>query len=1242
MANSKYQDDKNKYKGIIFTKETLGITLCVFSAMLLIILFTRSLIFGDVGNAICSFALGAVGFCAYPILCALLYSSVKLVSGKESKFSFAANLFIILTCLFTALIAHSFTVSSYEYESFNEYVSLCSNAANTSTFSSTALGAVGAFASYYVIDATTVGGSYIVFTLLAVLFGYVSYTLVRAGKKQRPKKRKKSEKEIKGYKNYPVDVNFDEIRRGFYPSDLSEADYVNDNGTYYPSGEYAAQNTGYSFAEKMKGNSAFNREETSEIYEGNVNELDNETKKNILFGGGNEAYMNNLIFDKQSSYNNRRSLRSRPNYDSSSVGYKGLGGKSDGVKREFGGGSYLFNDSAESKERSYLNDYQSEKDGASAYSAPQKIFSDETREKREFNAYPNAPLSDVNRRYGSLNADGASKETSKPDELSVKRESPFITDSFDSQKRFERPEAPAAPENTERRSFARDAELDRRLLNKNAETPLSERGASVRENNSLFGGSGLYGASNGGLRNSENSVEPENGNNSRISDNSRLNDSSRLNDNPRISDNSRIADNSRLNDNSRLSDGSRLSNESNGDPAPVKEERGARFGRLSSGNMSDGDRISLRRSLLEGSDKKEGNYFSSNLNFNLDKSAKSKKNAAPVQEESEDVKSFLDFEDEENEVLGADFGAMEDNDDLLPPVDEDSPFDETPPSAPERYSRRGGFERSSSIRENRIPPVAPVLPANEDRKADNGNSARAMGVFGNTDFTVHREYVRPPMDLFVSYPQSSENSEEEVENSKRGIIERLGAFNIQAEICSVTRGPTFTRYDVKVPINIPSKKVIGYATEIAMALHSKDGVNIFANLENGTNSIEVPNKSRVTVGLRSIMESKEFKDAKADSLTFAIGKNVEGKSVCGRIAKMTHLLVAGSTGAGKSCFLNSLLLSLIVKYTPQELRLILIDPKKIEFSIYNNLPHLMVNEIITDATKVIATLNWAIDEMERRYMLFSQMMNAGTLVRNIDEYNAAVRSENEKIPKLVIVVDELADLMSVAKKDIEDRISRLAAKSRACGIHLIIATQRPSVDVITGVIKSNLPTRFAFKVAADVDSRIILDDNGAEKLLGNGDLLYKTAQMFSAERVQGAFVSSEEVQKVVEYIKANNETYYDPTVADIINSKMREAEADEGEGESLLASSNGSVEPVYIDSLRLVVEKGTASISMIQRKFSVGYNKAGRIIEWMEEMGYVSAFNGAKSRSVLLTKEEFEEKYGNGGGASGAAQDEDF
>ena len=487
---------------------------------------------------------------------------------------------------------------------------------------------------------------------------------------------------------------------------------------------------------------------------------------------------------------------------------------------------------------------------------------------------------------------------------------------------------------------------------------------------------------------------------------------------------------------------------------------------------------------------------------------------------------------------------------------------------------------------------------------------------------VIKPYVRIPLDYFDCSDIEPTTNEEEEEHIKRMILGTLADYKVtEATIASVTHGPTVTRYNVAIPRSVSPKKVVALEQEIAISLCSK-GVNIYPSFEDGAVSVEVPNKTRQFVQLGCMLSDEKFINAKATSLTFAMGKDVSNRKVYGDICKMTHLLVAGASGAGKSAFLGSLIISLIVKYSPEELRLILIDPKKTEFVLYNNLPHLMINEIITDSGKAIQSLNWAIGEMNRRYELFKMKSLSGTYVVNVDEYNAHLTGTEEKLPKIVIIVDELADLMLAAKKDMEDRIQNLTQKARAAGIHLILATQRPSADVITGVIKGNLSTRIAFTVASDVDSRVILDQTGAQKLLGMGDLLYTSSGINTPVRVQGAFISSGDSQKVVDFIKANNEAYYDESATAFIN-KTRMG------GDDGMDGGDGQVEEVFITALKLVIQMGSASISMLQRKCSIGFNKAGKIIEWMEAMEYISPFEGsAKARKVLITKEEFERLYG--------------
>ena len=494
---------------------------------------------------------------------------------------------------------------------------------------------------------------------------------------------------------------------------------------------------------------------------------------------------------------------------------------------------------------------------------------------------------------------------------------------------------------------------------------------------------------------------------------------------------------------------------------------------------------------------------------------------------------------------------------------------------------------------------------------------------------VWKKYVRPGLELLDDYPENSNVNTGEIEDNKRIIVQALERYKIACEVSNVTVGPAITRYDVIIEDKTNTKRALGYRDAIAMEL-MKDNVNAYLNYTKGALSIEVPNNQRSIVGLKGLLASPKFINSKPNALAFALGKNVEGEVVCPDITKMPHLLVAGTTGSGKSICLSALLVSLLYKYGPEELRLILVDPKQVEFISYDKLPHLMINEILYEVDKAIKALNWAIKEMERRYSLFKDMTEAGVATKNLDEYNAHLPADSEKLPKIVIVLDEFGDLMLQARKDIESRIIKLVQKSRACGIHLILATQRPSVDCITGLIKSNLPTRIGFKVNSFDDARTIFDIGGAEKLLGKGDLYFRSSDSPDLARIQGCFVDTHEVQRVTDFVKGHNETYFDQDVSDFINKVEEEpAQISDGGGEPSDDASETKIDDTFIKALKYCVTSNQASVSMIQRRFPVGYIKACKIIDWMETMNYITQSEGSKPRKVLLTKEEFENIYGD-------------
>lgn len=493
---------------------------------------------------------------------------------------------------------------------------------------------------------------------------------------------------------------------------------------------------------------------------------------------------------------------------------------------------------------------------------------------------------------------------------------------------------------------------------------------------------------------------------------------------------------------------------------------------------------------------------------------------------------------------------------------------------------------------------------------------------------INRTYYKPPLDLLETYTPPldapKENHEERIEIIKRVLEE----FRITVEPQGYVQGPTITRYEVKMPAGVPVKKVLSYDDDLKMRLQSKAGVRIEAPIpgKDGV-GIEVANKIKITVGLKEVIQGAAGNKVKPGSLIFALGKDIVGNSITDNLAKGPHYLVAGATGSGKSVCLNVMIVSMLMRYSPEELRLILIDPKRVGFRKYEHLPHLMIDEIITEPQKAVAVLSWAYKEMERRYDEFAKI--DGGIVSDIESYNELIASDTvPKMPRIVIVVDELADLMETCKKDMETNIRMLAQKARAAGIHLVLATQRPSVDVITGTIKANLPSRIALKVMNAPDSITILSEGGAEKLLGNGDMLYKNSSMSEPERYQGAWISDREISNIVSYIKEKNAAYYDDELKNYLDKAMRPSQeeiAAAGAGDD---DDGDGIDDFFLKALWLAITSNSVSISQLQRRFQIGYARAGGLVDKMERLGFVSGNEGSKARRVLITREEFEQRFG--------------
>lgn len=486
-------------------------------------------------------------------------------------------------------------------------------------------------------------------------------------------------------------------------------------------------------------------------------------------------------------------------------------------------------------------------------------------------------------------------------------------------------------------------------------------------------------------------------------------------------------------------------------------------------------------------------------------------------------------------------------------------------------------------------------------------------------------YIVPSLDLLTTKSMDLSELNEDVMQKREQLENALNTFGIPAKVIEVVVGPAVTRYELEMPVGISVKKLLAHSDDIALNLAANGDIRIEAPIPGKSAvGIEVPNEKIATIGLRDIIASSEFQNTKAP-LTFVLGKDIAGTIRLCNLAKMPHLLVAGSTGSGKSVCLNAVILSLIYKTSPDDVRLILIDPKQVEFSIYNGLPHLLLPNVITDSDKALNALNWAVNEMERRYTLFKN-----TRTKDITEYcnsSDVLEGRSEKIPYIVVIIDEVADLLMTAKKDVEEKIARLAQKSRAAGIHLILATQRPSVDVITGTMKNNFTSRITFKLMSFSDSKTILDQGGAEKLLGKGDMLYKPSDASEPRRIQGCFVTSAEVANIVDFVKERNSEYdYDDKIETQIMNPPKQDTMAMANGEP---ASDTGFDPLMPQALKCVIENGQASISMLQRRLVIGYPRAARIIDQMQEKNFISAQDGSKPRSVLITMEEYEELFGD-------------
>ncbi len=550
------------------------------------------------------------------------------------------------------------------------------------------------------------------------------------------------------------------------------------------------------------------------------------------------------------------------------------------------------------------------------------------------------------------------------------------------------------------------------------------------------------------------------------------------------------------------------------------------------------------------------------------------------------------------------------------------------PPAPEAAPKGYGGELDSIIRDTRNPNAAAPEGINAEINTPYGmptDEEEAAQPVKKAPRKPRAKYKLPPMQLLKngSVPTNPNQIREELSEKASILMDTLKSFNVDVRISGICPGPSVTRYEIQPAAGVKVSKITGLADDIALAL-AANGVRIEAPIPGKSAiGIEVPNTTKDTVALRDILESDAFKNSKS-KLTFALGKDIAGSAIVGDVAKMPHMIIAGTTGSGKSVCTNSIIMSFLMNASPDEVKLILIDPKIVEFRVYEGIPHLLI-PVVTDPKKAAGALNWAVQEMLRRYKQFAE-----NNVRDIYDYNEKAGfpgSELERMPQIVIAIDELADLMMAASKEVEDSICRLAQMARAAGMHLIIATQRPTTDIITGLIKANIPSRIALSVKSQIDSRTILDVGGAEKLLGHGDMLYVPNGVPKPVRVQGCYTSTAEIERVVDFVKDQCQQSYDPDIMQEVEESIPVTKADKAAAQNNDDFAEAGSDAELIEkAIDIVVQAGQASTSALQRRLKLGYARAARIMDELEGMGIIGPYEGAKPRRVLLTPQQNAER----------------
>ena len=1171
------REEKKRKRGLLFSAETAGMFLALFSIMGLLCLITGDSVFFTVGGAVRKFLLGTIGFAAYPVLVFFLYIGIKAVIGFKTRVR-GVKLGIIMFfvyLLLAGLIVQTATTRGEIGKPYGEYLSYCYY--HEGSFSHTAGGLLFALAAHPLCSLLTEAGAYVFYALNLIVItvlvfrkrfkNFLAEEAERREKRADERAERELEKKTKEFENARKKAaargvsgsveyvkadgrnrakygeRYDAANESAYyraeqtsmsDADTSAGDYV---GSARKNGETEGFKSGEGYPRGLDGLDSYHGGGLDGIY---GNEKFNLKSKRDFQKNDDRARSLKLLFGDADSYTAGRSSKAAATYDG--YGADSYGDSSEGARDEYSRGYDGYaRRAADADEVRPSKSYQSD-------------YDDDMEAKLDYIRRPVKP----DYREAAKSPMG----NDVPDSVAIRNAGMF--DDVDQ----------SMPD--------RDVYVinDGKTSSKSAGGIRSFDLRSGRETSGAFGSTDRLGG---------------------ISD-----DFSRD-----------------LNRGYNFSEGGDLSVgfERGGD----SDENGRMRGDFSSrGETRDSVDFSFDE-LLKNQDSAEQTVSDERASISgLKRIRENAENSAAERAAG----SFGDGE----RTNGADSRgiAMTELSENGGSVGSEKPFGQRlTPVRGEQTTMAGDLSDRNADGQAAKTDAAPArsgLNISEERKLVNPIDA----------IPANYRYRFAPYNLMNDYRPNAAaiaDTRREQESRKSIILQVLTNAKISAQIVDVKYGPALTRFELTIPDDVSVKRVTELQKDFNFRIAAYGTIRIVAPIP-GTSriGIEVPNSAPATVGLKELVMDQGFKNAKKSSLTFCLGRDLVGAPVNLDLSKMPHLLVAGATGTGKSVFLNTLLISLMYKYTPEELRIILVDPKIVEFSLFKGTPNLLFDEIITETPKACAMLDWACKEMDDRYRLLNE-----NLVKNVDEYNAFMASKGGKpLYKILIIIDEFADLMATSndKKNIENKISRIAAKARAAGIHLIMATQRPSVDIMEGSIKTNFTSRVAFKMSSPTDAQVIMGENGAEKLLGRGDVLYRTSSMMTTERAQGAFIDTPEIDAICRYLKEHNKCYYNEFALDEINKNIEKEDAaaanatDVLGGESGADGNNKSDEEIVKNAMRLAISTNNISISMMQRRLGLGYPRAGKIMDILVDRKYVSDSLNSRNREINMTKEEFETVFG--------------